>query len=494
MKKLTYRGLYCGEGLLNPERGFRFEIGVGRLDNDGTKFKHIRKQWPFEEFKFDGVRIAQAYCYLTQYYDQPLIAQEKLDALQADFDKARAEGAKFLLRFAYEFNSSEEYAEKGPTLEILLGHIRQLTEIVRKNLDVIYVLQIGWVGLWGEFHTSVHHLEKDPRAIAAIVKATLEMLPEDELTMMRCMRYKDEALKALNDDRIISAETAFTNAPHARIGFFNDGTLANYWDGGTFWDPPHSQPGNWEFDRVAQEGYFMPVDGELFWTGQFNSPDDATGLMAAERFTHHHYTTFSLVHGFSGLDQNPAPWTIDTWKQQMFTPGLLTAHQLRFDPDWFGGKAERSAFDYIRDHLGYRLAVTEAEIPEQMKCGEKAEISAVLKNYGFSTVIKKRFAGFVLVSGNGDQVIELGETYNMRDLQPAEIGGDRGKVLAHRVDCEGVIPANAAKGKYSVAMWMPDNSEKLRYNAAYGIRLASNVEVREVGGRLLNILGETEIV
>ena len=45
-----------------------------------------------------------------------------------------------------------------------------------------------------------------------------------------------------------------------------------------------------------------------------------------------------------------------------------------------------------------------------------------------------------------------------------------------------------------MAMWMPDNSEKLRYNAAYGIRLASNVEVREVGGRLLNILGETEIV
>lgn len=494
MQKKTYQGLQCMDGLLNPERGFRFEIGVGKIDADEVKFSHVRFQWPFKDYEKDGVRIAQAYCYLTQYYNTPVIPQEKLDALQADFDKARAEGVKFLFRFAYEFSHEEEYVTHGPTLEILLGHIRQLTEIVRKNMDVIYVLQIGWVGLWGEFHTSVHHLENDPDAVAAIVKATLEMLPEDELTMMRCMRYKDAVLKALGDDRELSAETAFSNAPHARIGFFNDGTLANYWDGGTFFDPPYAQKGNWEFDRVAREGYFMPVDGELFWTGQFNDPKDATGLMAAERFTHHHYTTLSLVHGFSGLDCNPTPWTIDTWKQQMFTPELLKEHEIRFDPDWFCGKTERSSFDYIRDHLGYRLAVSEAELPEQLARGEKAAISATLKNYGFSTPIKKRFAGFVLVSEDGKDVIELGETYNMRALQPVALDGKRDDVLEHKIECDGIVPTDAKTGKYCVALWMPDSSANLRYNAAYGIRLASELKIQDVGGRLLNILGEIEVV
>ena len=62
--------------LRNPERGFRFEIGVGKIESDLVKFGHVTDHWPFERFPY--VTIAQAYCYLTQYWNSE-ISQEKLD-------------------------------------------------------------------------------------------------------------------------------------------------------------------------------------------------------------------------------------------------------------------------------------------------------------------------------------------------------------------------------------------------------------------------------
>ena len=164
----TFRGISPGDangrdGLLNPERGFRFEIGVGRTPGDPVKFGHIRDHWPFPRFKRDGVTISQAYCYLTQFHSSEISA-EKIAALEADFERARRDGVKFVLRFAYE---SDSVKSDGPTAERILAHIRQLTPVVRRNIDVIHVLQTGWVGLWGEFHTSVHAIEKDPAAVEA---------------------------------------------------------------------------------------------------------------------------------------------------------------------------------------------------------------------------------------------------------------------------------------------------------------------------------------
>ena len=38
--------------LRNPERGFRFEIGVGKIESDLVKFGHVTDHWPFERFPY----------------------------------------------------------------------------------------------------------------------------------------------------------------------------------------------------------------------------------------------------------------------------------------------------------------------------------------------------------------------------------------------------------------------------------------------------------
>ena len=480
----TFRGIAPSDangrdGLLNPERGFRFEIGIGKIPSDLARLPRV-DQWPFPRFKKEGVTISQAYCYLTQFHSSD-ISDEKIAAIEADFERARREGFKFVLRFAYECDGVKS---DGPTAERILAHIRQLTPVIRRNIDVIHVLQSGWIGLWGEFHTSVHGIEKDPGAVESIISATLDMLPEGSFTMMRRMLYRSTFLKRIGAYKPITPETAWSMEPQARIGFFNDGTLANWGDGGTFTEKPYGEPGEPEFDEVANDGRYLPIDGELFWAGQYSRTDFACGIRAIVRFHRHHYTTFSHVHGFSGLDSNPIPWTIDGWKVTPITRKELDFYGIQYDPAYFEGVPYRTAYEFIRDHLGYRLAATKASFSASIVPGGAFEASVTLRNYGFAVPVKPRTAFFVIVGADGSAV-ELPTGYDCHALQPRD---DAGAAATHEIAFAGTLPASLPPGPHRIGLWLPDISESLRYRPEYAIRLATALPVEVVGGRLLNIL------
>lgn len=152
-----------------------------------------------------GLTLVQAYCYLTEFADRA-ISDEKLALLQASLDNLRHRGLKAVLRFAYERDMG---LKEGPTVDWILRHMEQLEPLSRRHVDVIYVLQAGFIGAWGEWHSA------------------------------------------------------------ARIGFHNDGFLAGPSDGGTWPEPPHfGGPGNPEFYSMTRESAFVPVDGALFWSDQ----------------------------------------------------------------------------------------------------------------------------------------------------------------------------------------------------------------------------------
>ena len=487
--------------LRNPERGLRFEIGTGRLDSDEVKQGADAAHWPFQAWLDDGVSVGQGYCYLTQFHDAP-ISDEKLVAIQRDFDRLRELrlGAKFLLRFAYEFDG----VTHGPTAEQICRHMQQLKPVLDRNWDVIYVLQIGWVGLWGEFHTAIHETEKDPAKTAMIVRGTLDLLPPDRFTMMRRMAYKRRNLDYLGCLEEVTAATAFSQRPAAKIGFFNDGTLANASDGCTFPDPPlFAAPGNWEFDYLVREAPFLPVDGELFWSGQVPASDpesprpyhglDLTYSAAAKaiaRFRLHHYSTFSYVHGFSGLEK-PVYGVIDAWKETPITAEELDAGRLPFSPDYFDG-APRTAFEYIRDHLGYRLEAQQARFDSRVPAGGRLRIELTLINRGFAAPVNPREIYFVLSHDRGEH-LEIPTGVNAQSLQPYQPGDPAFTPLQHRIAVDAVLPASLPTGEWTLALWMPDARESLRLRADYAIRLANNLVWCDLGGRGVNPLGTLQV-
>ncbi|WP_181995390.1 DUF4832 domain-containing protein [Arsenophonus endosymbiont of Bemisia tabaci] len=72
------------------------------------------------------------------------------------------------------------------------------------------------------------------------------------------------------------------------------------------------------------------------------------------------------------------------------------------DRDYFGDQTKenyitRSDFEYIRDHLGYRLTLEEAAYPFFVKVGDYFDLKFNLKNYGFSRPVNVRPIAIVLL-------------------------------------------------------------------------------------------------
>ena len=440
------------KGLANPERGFRFEILVGVEDAPETESK-----WPFPDYRDDGIVMTQAYCYLNRYWDCD-IPQSKIDALQSSFDRARRDGVKFVLRFAYE---GLDGTDNCPSLERILSHIEQLTPIVRKNIDVIYTLQTGWVGLWGEFHSNPRGLDRDPEAVAAVLDATLKMLPESRSTMMRCMRYRTTAETAAGPGVL----------DMGRVGFFNDGTLAGTTDGGTFLDGSTEEDS--EFDQLDRESQDMPIEGELFWNSVPNTIS-ANAINAIHRFIRHHYTTFSVVHSNSELDFTPIYGTIDAWKATPFTADLLKAQGLPCDENYFKRNPMPSAYEYFRDHFGYRLEMVRSE--GALRDG-RYEGEITLRNVGFARPINPRKAYLVLFDRKG-HVLEYPLDIDARSFMPWE------EVSIH---LSATLPEDARKSGYKAALWLPDESDSIRYRPEYAMTIAEGTTPVILGGRLLNV-------
>lgn len=448
--------MQADDGLWNPERGFRHEVLIGREEGDAPIY---RNNWPIAKYKSEGITMVQGYCYLQSYYNSP-ISEAKLAVLQEDFDRAREEGVKYLLRFAYRNDASQP----APTLQQVLKHIEQLKPIVRKNIDVIYCLQIGWLGLWGEFHSDPYNLTTNPKAVASVTEATLRMLPENRSTMMRRMYYRDVA----------ESNSPYVKKHIDRVGFFNDGTLANYTDAGTFLGTvkPLTEDEDAEFAKVCKESEHLPVDGESFWAG-FGVYSRMNPYTALERFYKHHYTTFNFTHTNADFDgEGP----IEAWKETLFSARMLHYFALPCDEAYFIGNPTPTAYDYIRDHLGYRLEMTSCT---GSFIGSRYQGTVAIRNVGTSRPINPRPLYVVLYDGDG-HAYEYPLKADARIFSPWE---------EISLDIDATLPEGiTAAARWRVALWLPDEEVSLHLRPEYAIALARGVEVVELDGRRLNTL------
>lgn len=478
-------------GLRNPERGFRFEVIIGALSGEPEQFNSHCDHWPFERYIEDGVTLTQAYCYLSPFTASPVSA-EKLAAIADDFSKARAWGVKYLLRFLYKGSSATTVAP----IARIRAHMEQLKPLLDDNWDVIYALQIGWLGICGENFGNATDTEA-----AEIVRGTLDLLPPDRMTMVRCPHYKPMTLNRLGLASDLQPEIAFSELPAAKIGFFNDGTCSDYWDCGTFIDPPfYGSAGGRGFDQIVREAPFMPVDGELFWTnpmqeqaGAYRHATVYDAIRVMKRLRLHHYTSLSLVHNFSELDKSRnVKGSIDIWKETALCAADLDKLRFPFSPAYFAD-GSRSAFEYIRDHLGYRLEAQRATFDATAAAGRLFEAETVLINRGLSTMINPRVPHYVLFHHDGT-AIEMPAGPNGRHFQPYRPDDAAQTPLEHVVSCACKLPDPLPAGTWKLALWLPDARETLRYRHDYSVRLANNLEwIEDAAGRGMQIIGEVTV-
>jgi len=412
------------EDFANPERGFMKQSSI----------------FPDEPLDPDKIRALQPsdslvwiYFRLDNYRDR-LLDQNGLSTIRAVFDTARSKGLKLVIRFAYNpgpgSTTDPNLANPDAPIDLVLQHIDQLKPILIENTDVIAVMQAGFVGHWGEWHSTkyLHPLEYR----RGIVDALLNSLPNDRMLQLRYPRYKEIFYQGP-----LTSQEAFSGTDESRIGHHNDCFLRDQDDGGTYSSVTLQQPqhvstycdGQNEIDCwkgfIAEEGQFTPVGGE---TCQYNPPrtDCPNALQELE-----------MLH-----------WSF-----------INNGYQMEVLNSWISG----GCMDTIRRRLGYRLVLKEAIAPLTIQPGGTLNMDVILRNDGYASMYNPRPVYVVLHNANNRYDIALPSI----DLRRWAAGMD------HTINVNTPVPANIIPGTYALSLWLPDQYMSLRDTPAYAVRFAN---------------------
>lgn len=376
--------------------------------------------------KADGITLLRAYVRLDSYRNSSLPASFLAD-LEKGLEDIRNNGFKVVLHFAYNF-AKEPDAPKARIIE----HIRQLAPVFRKYVDVIYVIQGGFIGAWGEWHSSTNGLANtaDRRDILAELLAAI---PDTRMVQIRKPSFK---LNFQQDPKL-----AFSAADAARIAHYNACFLYDASDRGTYKDTGSGNTQEQLKEYTAQDTKAVSMGGTT--CGMSGVSREKQGVAEMERM---HWTYL-----------NPDFWVqmTDYWKQT---------------GEWAT----------IERKLGYRFRVDSAEVPSAVKPGGHFTIRISLYNEGWAPLYNPRPV-FLVLDGLERQQIRLGP------IDPRQWAAGVASTFTAEIE----LPLNITPGDYKIAIWMPDYYKILQSNPAYSIRFANTNIWDSANG--YNVLGTVNI-
>ena len=416
---ITHTYIATNTSILNPERGFftPYELpgtpGFSPIRATGNTLVHLN-------IRLDDWRETD-------------IPQDVLDDLDSNFSDIRDAGIKAIIRFAYNqgpYPDSEPDASKSQ----ILRHIEQLTPLLKKNADVIAWVEAGFIGAWGEWHTSTNGLDNltDKRDI---LTALVAAIPN---------RYVQVRYPA----NIIEMYPNPMDAVTARVAHHNDCFLSSDTDVGTY-----ERDGKITIERdqayLAELTLFTPMSGE---TCAPNPPRSGCESAIHE---------MELLH-FSAINEAYHKGILRSWED--------------------GGCMEE-----VTNRLGYRLSLNSADFNDQVRPGGLLNLTVNITNSGFASLMNPRPLFVVLypspdgreAGGEGESTVKL--ELDPRTWQP----GESSFTASIR------LPSKLAEMEYSLALWLPDEAETLQSNPFYSVQFANEGIWDESTG--YNLLGKVQV-
>ncbi len=202
----------------NPERGFyapRMSNRIGRLDG-------LRER---------GITLLLVEVDLKAFKERDL-TQEKLDEVRQAFAAVRQHGLKAIVRFAYGF-TGRDYRSDPKDMDRILGHIRQLGKVFQENRDVLYGVQAGFLGPWGEWHGSNWGDPPSLQARRSVLFGLLDAVPEPITVHVRRPMFIRDIFAGEPGGELTEA-TAYGGSRLSRVGWHDDALLSLPTDMGTY--------------------------------------------------------------------------------------------------------------------------------------------------------------------------------------------------------------------------------------------------------------------
>lgn len=391
---------------VNPERGF-------------LHFTDLTNPWSYGTIRGQGHSLVYGRILANNFRNGPF-SQSFLDLIQGGFDAARANGIKVKPRVQYNDDGGAD-APKS----VILNHIQQLKPLWEANKDVIYHMDAGFIGGWGEWHSSTNGLDNVTDR-TEILTAILDALPSDRMVGIRTPHFKRQIFNgsSASDTLKITAANAFDESDLTRVGHLNDCFLASSSDFGTYVTPGWSRAA--ELAYIGGESQFSPHGGETC------SP--------------------------SGLSGGP---------NAIFEMEQLHTDYLNIDyhPDVIQGWVNDGNFDEISKRLGYRYELQTAGLPDAVKPSSLLEIEFTIDNVGFGELFNPRKVEITL-ENNATGVVTTAPLQIDPRFWSGGTSNDVQAVLS--------IPADQAEGTYTVGIKMPDFENSLDDDVRYSIRFAND--------------------
>lgn len=497
-----YTALVGGKGndqwlFYNPDRGYRTEwvIPIKRkaAEHPGDDFRTLFEDETNEELLkkisqgysmyFDledyTPKLVILYISFTEYGKLDALPDRALEILDLVFDFCRKKKTKVLFRCAYNtehgnWKYDEEYKAHCESVcadeATMIKHIKQLAPLIAKNVDVVHKMSSGFIGN-GEMVYSFQYPEVD---FENVIKAIVEEIcvPNNLQFSVRMPEYK------------INLETEDPDYQYLNIiGFNNDavfGEQKRYGMHSGCWQYDHNgtakeancnhneadhEPNDW-WNYVIKQAAYTSQSGELFVNSHFFPNYVPTGMEVILQMAHHRFTTLSSWHtlgeignGTNTADTNVMIRWIET---ETVTPQILEENGILYDPAWFydsdGAELSRNPYEFIRDHLGYKLVAEKSSLKGELGKDGKVNVEMTFKNYGFAAAFMLE-SGFAILDENYNLVssVKAGEPDKWYNLAPDYYVTERkssaqSDVITHNISAELKLPKES--GKYYIAFYL----------------------------------------
>ncbi len=387
----------------NPERGF---MHFAEVHSEGNNLNLV---WLKSQKDFN-ITLVHRFYYLENFKEQA-ISENQLQLIITDMNILREAGMKCILRFGY----TDDMSGTDASLAVIKQHLDQLQPVFEQNKDVIAFMQAGFIGAWGEWHSSSNGLATIENEREFLYKL-LSVLPVEIMVQVRTPGAKQQIVESIAP---LDASIAYTGDYSARIGHHNDCFLAGGTDYGTY--------SNIEADKyyISQEALFVPTGGETCPpVGEYPGCITGQNEMKLLKWTYLNLDWYQPV--------------LNVWRNA-------------------------GCFNEFQRNLGYRLVLVNAKFPKQVTEGLDYIFEFSLTNKGYAPLYNYKITNLVFKNTTSGTNYRIELPVDIRDCKP------NGLLTINKLLKLTGIP----QGDYDLYLEITDQSESLKNRIEYMIRLAN---------------------